>query len=238
MIQALGFQRALFLFLVGGLAVLLTAANYLFLVPKMESSTQTLNALRGQETTLNTEIETMRNDYARFEGKKILYADITRKGFFDDQNRVQARARLDAMQKLSKIVSARYEIRAATLTPLPSAVAVDDPSVTPSDSPRDDFVILQSPVTIYLSAIDDIDVYRFIHLLNYGFPGHVSIESIFADRQIPVTPEVIKQIGLGKPPGLVQVRIELLWRTMTKRSAIEPQNIAAPTPAVPEAGQP
>ena len=79
--------------------------------------------------------------------QKDFYDIISRMGFFNDQDRVLARQRFDTMQKLSKIISARYEIKAANI-------------LTDEVSPETGFVVMESPITVELAAVDDLDVYR------------------------------------------------------------------------------
>jgi hypothetical protein len=224
MIARIGARRTFVLIgLVSVLALLFFMTEYV-LKPNAMKSEQKLNVMRGELSTLQTEVQKMQADFVLFEKQKEFFNTISKMGFFNDQNRVLARERFDTMQKLSKITSAKYEIRAANL-------------LTQESPPETGFVVMESPISVSLSAVDDLDVYRFIHYLNYGFPGHITISSINLTRNIDVTPEILKQIGSGTPPEIISAKLELDWRTMARTQDITPQSNndpAATTPPVTE----
>jgi hypothetical protein len=223
MIGKIGFKRALMLFVLAALAVVLFAANEWVFKPKVTESQAQLNQAMGEIGTLQGEIDKMRADFALFEQQKDFYDIISRMGFFNDQDRVLARQRFDTMQKLSKIISARYEIKAANI-------------LTQETNPETGFVVMESPISVELSAVDDLDIYRFIYFLNYGFPGHITINKLNIERKANVTPEILKQIGTGNPPEIVAAKMELDWRTMARKEAIQPSTLGQPVDAVPPAG--
>lgn len=213
MIEKIGFKRAFLLFILAGGLAALFAANEMLLKPKIEESQRQLNVSMGELQRLQGEVTKMRADFETFETQKTFYDTISRMGFFNEQDRVLARERFDTMQKLSKIISARYEIKAANI-------------LTGETSPDTGFVVMESPITVELSAVDDLDVYRFIYYLNYGFPGHITINNLDIERKAQVTPNVLKEIGTGNPPQVVSAKMELDWRTMARKEAIQPSSVA------------
>lgn len=212
MIERIGPRKTFFILVLIGLIAVLAAANYLVLEPKSVETKQTLDMTIGESSVLRSEVEKMRADLVEAEKQKAFYDAITRMGFFNDQDRVIARQRFETMQKMSKIISARYEIRPATI--------LED-----ANSERTGFVIMESAITVSLAAVDDLDVYRFIYFLNYGFPGHITIESLNIVRKAEVTPSLLKQIGTGVSPEVVSARLELQWRTMARKDAIDAQSM-------------
>ncbi len=213
MIAKIGAKRALILIvLTGALVVFFGGAEYVF-KPQAQETQMQLDAAMSEKSQLQREIEKMQADFLLFEKQKGYFEAISKMGFFNDQDRVLARERFDTMQKLSKIISARYEIKAANLL-------VDE------SPPETGFVVMESPITVNLSAVDDIDVYRFIYYLNYSFPGHITINSIAMKRQAEITPEILKQLGTGNPPEVISAQLELDWRTMARKDALN--NVAAP----------
>lgn len=222
MIGKIGAKRAFVLIvLVVLLGVFFAAGTFVF-QPKTEQSQQELNRVMGETNTLRDEVTKMRADFETFQKEKTFYDNISRLGFFNDQDRVIARERFDTMQKLSKIISARYEIKAANLVETEGASA-------------NGFVVMESPISVTLSAIDDLDVYRFIYYLNYGFPGHITINDLSIERKAQIDPAVLKSIGTGNPPEIISAKMDLEWRTMARKEDIAPQSIA-PQPASAAAG--
>lgn len=224
MIKNIGAKRVLVILVLVAILVVSVLASYFVFEPQNEQVQQTLNKTMSEKTTLQSEVDKMRADFATFEQEKTFFDTISKMGFFNDQDRVLARERSDTMQKLSKIISAHYEIKAANI------IAEDGASAT-------DFVVMESPISVDLSAIDDLDVYRFIYYLNYGFPGHITINSLTMERKAEVTPTILKEIGTGSPPEIINAKMELQWRTMARKESIAPQTIA-PTPSAAAQGQP
>ena len=225
MIASIGYKKSLLLFVLAGAFAFLAFSTYFVFQPKAVSSKTELQKLEAQALTLQSEVDQMQQDFALFDSKKALFENISRMGFFNDQNRVLARERFDTLQKLSKIMSARYEIKPA--------------KVFSQDLPLETgFVVMESPITITLTALDDIDIYRFIYYLNYGFPGHIMIDKLEIKREGEVSPDVLKAIGLGNPPPLITATMEMQWRTMARKESIAPETLSSNTAAQPSGGQP
>ncbi|PZQ43706.1 MAG: hypothetical protein DI551_11610 [Micavibrio aeruginosavorus] len=215
MIAKIGLKRTIFLtLLVVLLAGLFLSGEFIF-KPKQQESEQKLNAMLSETTQLQSEVDKMRADFTLFQKQQGYFDVISRMGFFNDQDRVLARQRFDTMQRLSKIISARYEIKAANI-------------LTDEAAAETGYVLMESPITVELSAVDDLDIYRFIYYLNYGFPGHITINSLNIERKAEITPALLKQIGTGNPPEIVSAKMELDWRTMARKDQISPQNINTP----------
>ncbi len=207
MIGKLGLRRFIVIVLLALILGVFFAADNFFLTTEEQKSRSELSGLNAEISVLEGELEKMRADYQVFQKQKMFFDSISKMGFFNDQDRVIARERFDTMQRLSKIISARYEIKAAKI------IADETASTT-------GFVIMESPITVSLSAVDDLDVYRFIYYLNYGFPGHVAINSLRVERNMDITSDVIKQIGVGAPPEIISASLELDWRTMARKESI------------------
>jgi hypothetical protein len=216
MIASIGYKKSLLLLVLAGVMGVLAFFTYIVFQPKAETSKAELATLQAQASTLQSEVDQMRQDFTQFDSKKAVFENISRMGFFNDQNRVLARERFDTLQKLSKIMSARYEIKPAKI------FSQDIPLET-------GFVVMESPITMKLTALDDVDVYRFIYYLNYGFPGHVTINNLEIKREGEITPEVLKEIGTGNPPELITATMEMKWRTMARKESIAPETLSSNT---------
>ncbi|HEU4838704.1 MAG TPA: hypothetical protein VFS88_04750 [Micavibrio sp.] len=223
MITSIGYKKSLLLFVLAGAFVFLGFATYFVFQPKAAASKSELQKLEAQALALQSEVDQMQQDFALFDSKKALFENISRMGFFNDQNRVLARERFDTLQKLSKIMSARYEIKPA--------------KVFSQDIPLETgFVVMESPITMTLTAMDDVDIYRFIYYLNYGFPGHITIDRLEIKREGEVTPETLKAIGRGNPPALITATMSMQWRTMARKESIAPETLSSNTAVQPAGG--
>lgn len=215
MMGKIGAKRMTLLMVLIALVAALGLSSEFVFAPKNAESQQKLRSVTGEAATLQTEITKMKGDFAAFEHEKAYFETISRMGFFNDQDRVLARERFDTMQKLSKIISARYEIKAANV-------------LTDEADPETGFVVMESPITVTLSAVDDLDVYRFIYYLNYGFPGHITINNLNMERKAEISPTILKEIGTGNPPEIITAKLDLDWRTMARKESIVQHSAGAP----------
>ncbi len=207
MIRMIGFQRFLILLILIGVTGGLAFANFTIFRPQALTAMKELNGLQTEEAKLRDEINTMKTNMDKFTEQKALFDQLSRRGFFSDQDRVNAREQFDQMQKMSKVVSLKYEIRAASMK--------DPEGIT-----DDKYSLLTSPIAIRVSAIDDLDVYRFIHMLTYAFPGNISIKELKIERPLRLTPEILKGIGTGMTTPLIESVMEVEWNTIAPKGIV------------------
>lgn len=208
--SSIGTKRFFILLVLGGCFAALSLYAYAIIGPQEKAKTAERDASFAEVAQTRADVEKMRSDLITFETQKQLFEKLSKIGFLNDQNRVLTRARFETLQRLSKIVSAKYEIKAAKIT-------------ENELSENTGYVTMQSPISVSISAIDDLDVYRFIYYLNYGFPGHIKIMNLKIERLGSITPEVLKQIGAGQPPQIISAVMELEWTTMAKKDSIPPE---------------
>lgn len=211
MIEAIGIKRIIILLVLAALTGIFGFLHLSVFSPKSESAMRQASALRGQIVTLRDETEALKTDMTRFRERSIQFKKISDAGFFNDQSRVLARQRLEEMQIESKLLAARYEIKRARI-------------VNSERASKAGYGILETPITLQLSAIDDVDIYKFIYMLNYTFPGQISIVDMELVRRLEVTPEILKEIGLGRPPEIISAKLNVEWRTMVKQENLVPSS--------------
>lgn len=222
MIKSIGTKRFLIVFVVGLLLAITAAANYYYLDPEVTKSKRALGVSLEEVTKIQTEINAMQQDFAFFEQEKVAFQRIVALGFFDPQDRVIAREKIDTVQKLSKIISAKYQIQAAQT----HEIAVENDTSgqaqygvlqSGAQVPQGGYTMIRSPMTFDIAAMDDLDVYRFIYYMNYAFPGHITINKLTISRKEAVNTENLKLIGLGTPPTLIQASLDVTWQSLMKK---------------------
>ena len=201
MIRVIGLQRVLILVL---LAVLLGALFFygmFVLKPEIvrEQRELALNQSKISEMTAN--MDKLVQGMELFTEQKEEFEVIQKYGFFDPQNRVLARQHLNLMQKESRLLSAKYTIKPAVTEKNKIALEAG-------------YKVLNTDIEFILEAIEDLDIYNFIYLLNYGFPGQISIKELKISRDQEVTQPLLRQIGVGKATPLVKAVFLVNWRTM------------------------
>lgn len=199
--EILGFKRVAGLAFGAGMNGVMAAFLYLYLMPSVDVRTSDLNGLRGEISSRNAEVAGLKQEIEAFEGQKVAFGDLKDRGFFSTQDRVMAREKIDEIRNLSKLLSIHYKIEPATY-------ASDDLIA------KAKHVIVTSPLSVQLDAIEDKDIYRFLYLMDTVFPGHVSLEEVSLEKKMDATQPILRQIGTGVPVVLVSGDAKFVWRTV------------------------
>ncbi len=176
--------------------------------PQRMAAEQNYNGLKSQVTTRIEEIRKLKEEYALLQNQLRNYKIIEAKGFFNDQNRVDAQKKFDELQTISGLLKASYSISAGNMIENPEAAKAN-------------YVVLMSPVKVDMEALDDVDVYNFIKLVVERYPGAIDLVSLKVNRDEDVTTTALRQIGTGQPNKMISAEMSFLWRTMASRTVID-----------------
>lgn len=216
MMSVIGYKRVLLILILIGFNALLAAGLYLYIAPLKQDTERQLSALKGEISARRGEIAQLQDDFTRLEAQRVRFEELRSLGFFNSQDRVIAREKFDEMQGISRVLSAKYVVEAADIE-------------TNAELEKAEHVVLGSPVKVEIDALDDIDIFRFIYLLETSFPGHAGIESIDLKRGARVNEAVLRQIGSGQPVVLVSGTVDFVWRSAVPKDSVQgivttPQN--------------
>ena len=206
-LQILGVKRILILAVLIGINAAVGAATYLYFMPHNDDLTRQLQTLTSQVTAKRADTNRLQNEFQEIQQQKVYFGNLQAGGFFSNQNRAVARQRINDIQQFTNILSAKYDITAATVEKSPPA---DDAG----------YVILDSPMHIDVEAIDDIDVYNFLFWVENAFPGQVSTKSIDISRVTDVNEATLRELGSGIPVTLIKASVGFDWRTMVPASQV------------------
>ena len=217
MIKVLGIKRVLTLVALFGVNVALAAMLYLVVLPGKAGTEQELNSTRAAVQSRRTEVARLQTEYQQIQQEKNLFGDLENSGFFGSQDRLEARKTMESIQTASHVLSAKYNIN-AVMSKENAAAAISD------------HVILQSPVSVQIDALDDVDVYSFLYWIENGFPGQALITDITLERKQDIDENVLKQIGNGTPAVLMTASINFAWNTFVPRDKSPVPSGQAPVP--------
>ncbi len=206
MIQILGIKRVLGIMLLLALNGALAAGIYFYYMPQNVKLTRDLRTVRAQVSDKQVQTERLRTEFQQIQEQKARFEVLTAAGFFSDQSRVVARQRIEAIKDFTHVLKARYDIQAAQIE-------------TGQQADEAGYVILNSPVTIDVDALDDVDFYNFVYWIENAFPGHVSVTSFKVQRLMDVNDATLRQIGNGVPAVLIKGTVTFNWRTMIPKPA-------------------
>ncbi|HTK85680.1 MAG TPA: hypothetical protein VL625_11420 [Patescibacteria group bacterium] len=199
--QILGIKRIVILLVLIGINGIVGAVTYLYVMPHNDDLTRQLQTITANVTSKRKDTGKLEGEYNIIQKQKANFEDLRGAGFFSNQNRAVARQRITDIQKFSNVLSAKYDITAASIEKNPLAADSGD-------------VVLNSPVNIKVDALDDVDFYNFVYWVENGFPGLVSVKNIKVTRITDVNETTLRAIGSGIPVTLVNGEVSFEWRTM------------------------
>ncbi len=204
MIGVLGFKRIMIVAFLVALNALLAAALYLYLVPELTSTERVVRTEKAAESTVRTDIANIQAEFDQLETQQEAYDDLRADGFFSNQSRRDAQIVFTEAKQYSDVTEANVSVRSGTV--------IEDENAAKADQ-----VLLESPITINFTSVDDIDIYEYIHYLEQVFPGYLSVEGFSLNRNANISDTMLRAIATGASPPLVGGSIELTWRTMVSR---------------------
>lgn len=207
MIKVLGTKRVMGLLILLAVNSLLAAGVYLYAVPEKAKKEKDLRRLRDEISMVVSDIDRLQIEFEQLEEQQEQFDSLRARGFFSNQDRRQAEIVIKDIQKEAGVISSIASV---------SPGVVEDSE----EAQKSEHKILSSPVKVTISALDDIDVFRYIYLLEEYFPGHVTINKVQIERAAEISGTVLRGIASGASPELVKAEIELTWRTMIPMTEI------------------
>ncbi|MBI4030661.1 MAG: hypothetical protein HY370_03200 [Proteobacteria bacterium] len=205
--KTLGFKRIVLLLALAVADVAMGAAVYLYYMPHSMQIEREFRTVRQQAIVKREDAERLKMEYEQIQAQKDHFQALEATGFFSDQSRVVARERIEAAQRYTNVLTARYNMQAAKLEKKKEA----------ENSGR---VVVNTPVSIDIEALDDMDFYNFIFWIENAFPGHVSVQNVKIERAADVNEATLRQIGSGTAATLVKGTVDFSWRTMMPESLV------------------
>lgn len=207
MMQVLGIKRILMLVVLVAANAALAAATYLYVVPENNRLESELRSVRSQISTKRAEADRLRNEFEQIQEQKAYFEGLETAGFMSDQNRLVARRRIMNIQQYTKVLRAGYDISSADVVNNKIADEIG-------------YVVLSSPISVDVEALDDVDFYNFIYWMENAFPGHVSVGSVNMERALDLNEATLRAIGSGTPTALIKGKVNFVWRTMVPEDEV------------------
>lgn len=207
MIKVLGIKRVIVLGALCAAAGVLASVNYLYATPERIKVEAQLRSTKAQLHEKTTEADRLNSEFDQINEQKDFYESLQRAGFFSDQNRLVAKRRITDVQERTGLLQAKYDINTGEI--------IEEEAATDAG-----YVILSSPITMDLEAMDDIDIYSFIFWFENTMPGHLTINKLNMTRRTELTEASLRQIGSGVPTTLMAANLDFVWRTMVPANTV------------------
>lgn len=211
MIKVIGFQRVLLLMVLAGLLALFFAYSTYGLTPEIKQTERQLRVNRKEVGELTEDVNKLVEGMKTYESQKGTFEVLQNKGFFDPQNRLETRQRIKEMREESRLLSVGIDIGSA----------VEEQNELAKEA---GLKVLNTDISFTLDALEDIDIYNFIYLMNYGFPGQVIINTLSIKKQQDITQPLLRKLGSGDHETLVKANLTANWRTLVPDASIQIDN--------------
>jgi len=217
MIYVLGTKRLIILGALIVINVLVGSLTYFYLVPRGVKLSSELTAVTGSLTQKRGETERLRLQFSQINDQKALFQVLETTGFFSDQNRASASKRIDDIQQFIRILSVKYNIKAAEVI---QSEKLAEPG----------YVILRSPIEVNIDAMDDIDIYNFVYWMENTFSGYLTLKELKLERASDINEAILRQIGNGVSAPLIKASLVFSWSTLIKKAPVDPNAAPEVTP--------
>lgn len=202
MLSDLGRNRVLTLSVLSLLGAALAIYLYFYVQPEIARIDRASRIMKESINKKQQDLEGVRVESEVLIGQGVAFEGLKKQGFFEDQNRSNAKKSLTSIAKIAN-VRAKARIN-------PGRFVEDEYAA------RSNRYIMETQMDIAVDAISDVDIYKFIFLLENYFPGHLTVNKVSFNREQNVTGPVLRAIASGREPTLAKAEIRFIWRTMVK----------------------
>lgn len=207
MIKIIGIRRLVILVILLAFNGVLASVVYMYLVPQKQSVDLARRVERSKVSALQHDIELMEVEFEQLDKQQGFFNKIKEDGFFQNQDRAEAKEMFSLIQKESHVISAFVSVRPGKL--------VED-----REAEKALHKVLVSEMSVDIKAFDDNDVYHYIDLVQKVFPGVVTLQQIEVRRDKDISAALLRSIANGASPELVTAKVEFLWRTMIPQDQV------------------
>lgn len=206
MIAILGLKRVAILMALVALTAVLGALVYLYLTPQVTNAERQLSSAKSAESQVRNDLADIEEEFARLATQQGEFEQLKADGFFSNQSRRDAEAVFVAAKAASGVNDAIVTVK-------PGKVVENEEAAKAAQ------VLLESEISVTLTAVDDIDMLAYVAYLEKSFPGHLMINSFSVARKSNISDTILRAIASGANPALVEGDLQMTWRTMVSRDA-------------------
>lgn len=207
-INILGIRRIILLAVLVALNGLMAAVIYNYLSPETQKSEALLRNVTSENQRLQINIMRMHDEFKQIDNLKDRFAKLRADGFFSEQDRRSAEARLTTIKEQSGVNSALVSIASAQ---------AERTGLADQAKHR----IMVTDMDIEITALDDVSVYRYWNLMKSKFPGHVQLESFSIRRINELDQNALTMVANGQNIDVVRAEMAVKWRTLLPNHRIK-----------------
>lgn len=223
MIRLLGLNRIIMIVASILICAAVGAAWYYYLSPTIEQYDKDIKKINGQISVKQADIRQLKEEFTQLKDQILKYNLLKANGFFNAQDRVTARETTRELARQSKLLKAELNLSPG--------------KIVDSQEARDaKHTLISGPMLIKLTAMDDVNAYKFVVALQHVFPGYLEFKRFDLHRSKDLDTGMLEAISKGQSDGLVDGEVEFNWWSMASQRQMEanpyfnPAAVATPTP--------
>lgn len=207
MIDVIGTARIAFIGCLIAANAILGGLAYYYFAPKIVQTQRELSNTKAQATGKRSEIQILRDEFKLLQERIQKFRELELSGFFETQNRLNAVEGVNEFREKSGLLKAKLDVKQGELREDPRLEGVEH-------------AYLMSPMSFELEALDDLEIYMFMKMVESRFPGKTLLESFEIERTGDVTPQTISGIVEGVPQPLVKGQVFYQWITLPEKGRL------------------
>ncbi len=207
MIRIIGIKRLVILVILLAFNGVVGSAVYMYLIPENQNVERKHKVERNKVIALQHDISRMEVEFEQLDQQQGQYDRIKAEGFFQAQDRAEAKEMFSLIQEQSHVISASVSVKPGNV--------VDN-----YEAEKAKHKVLVSEMSVDIKAFDDNDIYHYIDLVQKVFPGVVTLQRIDVRRDKDISAALLRAIASGASPELVTAKVEFLWRTMIPQEQV------------------
>lgn len=178
------------------------------LLPQNQTLTNELAALDAERNRLQQEIADLPARYAALIESEKKLEIIVKKGFYQAQDRILSRAKLDELRVSSGLRGISYDIAPQEI--------IDYPQLVPFNKK-----LVRSKITVEFKSLSDLEIRDFIKKMLDDFSGLVILEQVKLEQASVVDQQNLSNLSKKIPVDFVKGQAVFYWYSVLDKPAEE-----------------
>lgn len=205
--SAIGRKRFVLLVILAAICLGLAGIWQKVLLPQHQQLSAELTQVQSARNQLRTEINELPGKHAILEANENRYTTLRDRGFFLNQDRIEARARMIILRQEADIYGITYKIE-------PIEQLEDNSFVSETDQ------IVMSKIEVELRSVTDLEALDFVERMQQEFSGLVVLKELTLERaDDAVSPENLQKLSKGEAVELVKGKASFDWYSIIPKAS-------------------
>jgi hypothetical protein len=214
MISVIGQRRSVVLFVLIAINVVLFLGLENIFSPQNEEASSMAGRVKSEFSSISTEINELPERHKALKINDDKYVSLMMKGLFADQDRIEARAKIDKLRGQSGLRGVEYKIEPQK--------KIDDAAIAGINGQ-----IVLTEIGVQIKSLTDREMRAFIDNMREEFSGLVMVKDIKFERSNPVSDENLLKLTKKEPVDFVTGNVSFEWYSMIIKEGM-PEGAAAP----------